>query len=133
MVPSGRDTPRVEKFISEQEFEACVLSVDEAARVFWARLVDHTAGRADEEAEFSFDEVPSDDWGLIVPGALFSWNIGLEWRDGQTRRVSEIRFRRFFRFSRGAIAEANEQANRLAQLIAEINAQPAGDVRSEDR
>lgn len=121
-------SPKVENFLSEQEFEAVVLSVDEVNKSFWVRLADRTAGLPDEEAEFSFDEVPSDDWPLIVPGAFFSWNIGPELRDGQIRRVSDIRFRRFFRFSRAAIARAAKRASTLELLIKESNAYPSGDA-----
>lgn len=126
--PPRLTLPKVSNFLSEQEFEAVVLSVDLDNKSFWARLADRTAGLPDEEAEFPFEEVSSDDWPLIIPGAYFSWNIGREVRDGQIRRVSDIRFRRFFRFSTAAIARAAKRASDLESLINESNAYPAGDT-----
>lgn len=113
--------PRISGFISEQEFEGLVETIDPNQKYFWARLVDTTGGMPDEEAEFSFLEVSQDDWSLIVPGALFSWNIGLESRNKQMRRVSEIRFRRFFKFSKDTIKKAEQRADSLISLIGEIN------------
>lgn len=113
--------PRVSRFVSEQEFEGLVETIDVNQKYFWARLVDVTGGMPDEEAEFSFVEVSQDDWPLIVPGALFSWNIGLECRNRQMRRVSEIRFRRFFQFSKDTIKKAEQRADTLISLIREID------------
>jgi hypothetical protein len=126
--PPKLDSPKVDNFIAEQTFECVVLSVDEVARSFWARLVDCTAQNPDEEAEFAFSEIPIDDWPLIMPGALFFWNVGREWRDGQMRRVSDIRFRRFFQFSGATVSNARQRASELAELIAEANAYPPGDT-----
>lgn len=122
--PPKYTSPKVANFISEQEFAGTVLSIDENSKTFWARLVDRTSGLPDEEAEILFDEIPSDDWQLIVPGSLFSWNIGRELRDRQIRRVSEIRFRRSFLFSKYAIARAKERADVLASLITESSTYP---------
>lgn len=126
--PPSLSIPKVANFISEQEFEGVVLSFDIETKTFWVRLSDCTYRLPEEEAEFSLEEVSVDDWPLIVPGALFSWNIGREWRDGQMRRVSEIRFRRFFRFSKAAVVCAAERASALASLIAESDAYPTGDA-----
>lgn len=126
-------SPKVENFISEQSFEGVVLSIDLDDKTFWARLADLSAAFPDEEAEFSMDEIPVDDWSLIVPGALFSWNIGREWRDSQVRRVSDIRFRRFFKFTKVAIARAEERADALASLISESNTYPAEDTAEARR
>lgn len=125
--PPALSVPKVENFISEQEFEGLVLSCDRENKTFWARLSDCTANLSDEEAEFPMDEVSVDDWPLIVPGAIFSWNIGRERRNGQLRRVSEIRFRRRFRFSDTAAARAAQRASALASLILESNAYPTID------
>lgn len=114
--------PRVDGFKSEQEFEGLVILVDSKAQIFWARLVDTTdQTAAEEEVEFNFNEVPSDDWPLIMPGALFSWNIGLETRDRQVKRVSDIRFRRYFQFSQDSINNAERRAEKLLGLIEEIS------------
>jgi len=124
--PPKLSSPKVENFLTKQEYSGVVLSIDLDLKTFWARLADLTSGLPDEEAEFNFDEVPSDDWSLIVPGALFSWNIGCEWRDRQMRRVADFRFRRFIQFSKAAIARATKRADVLTSLIAELNAYPAG-------
>lgn len=113
--------PKVQNFKSEQEFEGYVLDVDIDAKSFWARLIDISGSGSDEDAEFDLNEVPVDDWKLIEPGALFSWNIGLETRDKQVRRVAEIRFRRFFKFSKASISKAEQRAEELYNLIGEIN------------
>ncbi len=126
-------SPKVSNFVSEQSFDGVVLSIDLDAKTFWARFADRSAGLPDEEAEFPRDEVSADDWPLIVPGALFSWNMGREWRDGQVRRVSEIRFRRFFQFTKATVAKAAERADALASLISESNAYPAEDTAEARR
>jgi len=126
--PPKLSSPKVENFIAEQEFEGVVLSVDEIQRTFWARLADCTAENPDEEAEFAFSEIPVDDWQLITPGALFYWNVGREWRNRQMRRVSDIRFRRFFQFSEATVTRAKHRAETLADLIAKANAYPSGDT-----
>ena len=82
-------------------------------------------GLPQEDAEFSFKEVPSDDWSFIVPSAFFSWNIGCEWRDRQMRRVADFRFRRYSQFSKAAVDRAVERADALASLINESMAYPA--------
>lgn len=125
--PPKLDSPKVENFIPEQEFEGVVLSVDEVARTFWARLADCTAENPDEEAEFALSEIPRDDWQLVMPGALFFWYVGREWRNGQVRRVSDIRFRRFFQFSAATVDGARQRALKLADLIAQANAYPPND------
>jgi hypothetical protein len=125
--PPKLDSPKVQNFLSEQEFEGFVLSVDTVAQTFWARLADRTSGTADEEAELPFVAISSDDWPLIVRGAQFSWNIGREWRDGQVRYASDIRFRRCFRSYEAAVAKAKLRASALSDLLAEATAYPASD------
>ncbi len=111
-------SPRVTRFIVEQEFEGMVVAVDPDCAFFVARLADLTANRPVEEAEIGFDEVSLDDKALIVPGAVFSWHIGRSTETGgQVRRISEVRFRRFFRFAASAIARAEEDAARMLELL----------------
>ncbi|MBF0461551.1 MAG: hypothetical protein HQL87_09160, partial [Magnetococcales bacterium] len=122
--PTQRATPKDCQFLSEQEFEGVVLTVDKDNRTFWARLTDCTADMPDEEAEFSFDKVPSQDQKRIAPGALFSWNIGRTCQDRRKRLVSMIRFEdspRYFQLSAEAIARSAERAANLASLIKESN------------
>lgn len=117
--------PRVTRFVSEQEFEGVVTAVDEQSKSFFARLTDFSGDYPEEEAEIAFDEVSPDDQSLIVPGALFSWNIGRATESaGQVRRVSELRFRRFFRFSPSDIESASKEAARMSSLLTDGNDEP---------
>ena len=123
---SGLVAPRVTRFLSEQEFEGVVTAVDEQSKSFFARLTDFSGGQPEEEAEIAFDEISPDDWSLIVPGAIFSWNIGRATESaGQVRRVSELRFRRFFRFSPSDIDSATKEAARMLSLLTGGNDEPA--------
>jgi hypothetical protein len=117
---SQQQVPRVARFVSEQEFEGVVLTIDVKHNTFFARLVDHTSNYPDEEVEIALDEVSSDDRSLIVPGALFSWNIGRTERSGQVQRVSELRFRRIFRFDARTVAAAKVEGQKmLAALLSD--------------
>ncbi|MBK1725068.1 hypothetical protein CKO23_23245 [Thiocystis violacea] len=115
-------------FRTEQQFEGMVVSVDAQQRTFVARLADLTAPAPEEEAEIAFEEISADDHSLIVPGALFMWTIGrMTRRNGQVSRVSEIRFRRFFRLTPEAIAKAEQKATEMWELLNDGDAaQPAG-------
>lgn len=117
---STNPTPRVTAFILEQQFEGVVIAVDHSSRSFIARLIDRTNHRPDEEAEIEFDEISPDDHPLIVPGALFTWDIGREQDSSrQIRRISEIRFRRIFRFSQAATERADNYAVDMLELLNE--------------
>ena len=122
--PPKLDAPKVQNFRCEQFFEGAVLSVDDDARTFWARLADRTSEYPDENAKFALAEISRDDWPLIVPGALFTWVIGCESRDGQIRRVSDIRFRRIFSGTAAAVESSKQRAAALADLLAETSAYP---------
>ncbi|WP_373507632.1 hypothetical protein [Thiocapsa sp.] len=114
--------------VTDQEFEGMVLSVAPKCDYFIARLADLTVHGPEEEAEIAFEEISPDDHPLIVPGALFTWNIGrMAKRNGQVTRVSEIRFRRAFRFTPNAIAKAEQKAVEMWELLNDGDAeQPAG-------
>lgn len=115
--PPAPPAPTIGKFEAEQEFEGAVVAVDDSDGTFTARLVDLSHGGLDEEGEFSLREISEDDRFLVVPGATFSWVIGLQWRKKQSIRVSEIRFRRLPPFSREAIAQAEAHALELSKLL----------------
>ena len=121
--PPRQDPPLIARFDLEQEFEGSVIAIDPDAEMFTARLVDVSGSGPDEEAEFSLREI-TDDRYLVVPGAIFSWIIGLQWRKRQSVRVSEIRFRRLPPFSRETIARAEARAHELAELLAKQDAAP---------
>ena len=115
---------KVDSFKAEQRFEGVVTTVDYEKKSFWVRLRDLSRKSGDEDAEILMAEVPGDDWPLIMPGAIFEWNIGREVRDRQVRRVSDIRFRRYFSFSQEAVEAAKKKANELAVLLSEVNDYP---------
>lgn len=112
--------PEVSKFEVEQRFEGIVLSRDESSDTFTARLRDPSKTVPEEEAEFNLSELP-DDAHLIMPGAMFTWIIGLQWKGGQSKRVSEVRFRRLPPFTKNAIAEAKQRAEQRAELFADCD------------
>lgn len=105
------------QFIPIQKWEGVVLRKSKDS--FFARLVDLTSQGVDEEAEFSLEEVPPPDTGLLQEGAVFYWDIGyLDQTNGQRLRVSSLRFRRLPSWSEKELTEAEIQAARLQELFA---------------
>lgn len=119
--PPPQLPPRVLRFNKEQEFEGTVVAVDEGEGTFTARLVDLMHGSPEEEGEFSIGELDCDQH-LVVPGALFTWTIGLQLRGTRQQRVSDIRFRRMPPFTQSAIARAEAEAEVLAKFLQDQNA-----------
>ena len=92
-VPSARKY----SFNSIQKWEGVVTKVVEGS--FFARLVDITDPTnndgSEEIIEIPNEDVSSkDDLELIVPGAIFYWNIGYQTVNGQDSKASIITFRR---------------------------------------
>ena len=72
----------------------------------------------EEKATFSVQEVPDADKSLIVPGAVFYWNIGYETNvNGQKKRVSIIRFRRLPAWTRSEIEALYRKAETFRVLF----------------
>lgn len=104
------------RFVTLQKWECWVLEVEKGS--FTARLVDQTNRGAEEEAEFSLEEVPLADLPLVKPGAVFYWNIGYsDSLSGQRTRVSIIRFRRLPVWRADELAAAKKEAARLRDTI----------------
>lgn len=118
IVPPKPKLPEILKYSAEQAYEGTVIEVNKSAGVFTARLIDLSNNGPDEEGEFSLNELNGDDT-LVVPGALFSWVIGMQTRGTRYQRVSEIRFRRIPPFSKQSIDKAEESARELSQFFAE--------------
>jgi hypothetical protein len=81
-------------FHALQEWEGYVLEIGETD--FVARLVDLTAGPAQEEEEavIPLVELSDEDAAKMCPGSIFRWVIGYERTlAGSKRRVSQIVFR----------------------------------------
>ncbi|HYE35377.1 hypothetical protein [Methylocaldum sp.] len=124
LTPPERQSPSIHRFVKEQEFEGTVVAVNEDEGTFTARLVDLTNNCPDEEGEFFLAELNGDEY-LVVPGALFTWTIGLQWRNTTMQRVSDIRFRRLPGFTREAIAKSEAEAEELAKFLDEQDAPEA--------
>jgi hypothetical protein len=120
--PPSAKAPVIRKYRAEQEFEGTVVAINQQDDTFTARLADLTGSGADEEGEFSLSELNGDQ-SLVVPGAIFTWTIGLQTR-GPTRqqvRQSDIRFRRLPAVSQQAIAKAEAEAQELSQFLRETD------------
>ena len=118
--PKPRSQPEIRRFQREQEYQGTVIAVNRQDRTFTARLTDIKGVDADEEGEFSIDEL-NDDVSLVVPGALFTWTIGLQSRGPrhQRIRVSDIRFRRLPPVIREVIVNAEKQAKELSAFLSQ--------------
>lgn len=104
------------RFISLQKWECAVEEIKEDS--FVARLVDLTSHGPNEEAEFSFEEVPITDLPLLKRGAVFYWNIGYsDSISGQRTRVSVVRFRRLPVWKTEELDAAKREAVRLGEKI----------------
>ncbi|MES2694659.1 MAG: hypothetical protein V4773_14385 [Verrucomicrobiota bacterium] len=92
--------------------------IQENGDEFSARLTDPYGKRADEEAEFPIDEIPSFDRELVQQGAVFYWSIGY-WDSisGLRSRISQIRFRRLPVWSASELRKARANAGRLSELF----------------
>jgi hypothetical protein len=101
-----------------QEWEGVVDWVK--GRAFGATLTDLTSpGEAEEEAEFSFDEIVSlGDEPFIKPGAVFYWTIGrARNRWGQRTNISLVRFRRLPAWTARELSEAQERAEAVSKKL----------------
>lgn len=110
--------PEIRGYKVEQEYEAEVISINLDESTFTARLIDLTSKGPDEEGEFSLKELNGDE-SLVVPGALFTWTIGLQTRGSRDLRVSDIRFRRIPPFSKEVIAKAEKKAQLISKFFDE--------------
>ena len=118
LTPKPRMPPVIRQFEEEQEYEGTVEAINFHDRTFTARVADTQGNDADEAGEFSLDELNGDE-NLVVPGALFTWTIGLQSR-GPTRqriRVSDIRFRRLPPVTKEVIAKAEKEAEELSTFL----------------
>jgi hypothetical protein len=102
---------RLDRCIVLQKWEGRVedVSVDS----FVATLTDTLGSGPTEVAEFALDELSPFDLPLVLPGAIFYWNLGYRIAaGGQRSRESVIRFRRMPRWSAQDRAEAARRADR---------------------
>jgi hypothetical protein len=116
--PKQRCQPVIRQFQIEQEYLGTVVAINPNENTFTARLTDLKGSDADEEGEFSIDEL-NDDEHLVVPGAVFTWTIGLQSRGPclQRLRVSDLRFRRYPPITNEVIAKAEKEAKELSAFL----------------
>ncbi len=104
------------QFISLQKWQGIVVEVKKDA--FIAKLIDLTERGAEEEAEFSIEEVSDDDKELVVPGGVFYWNIVYQISyQGQQTRASIIRFRRLPVWRKEELDAAKSRAQKIQNDI----------------
>ena len=99
-----------------QEWEGCVVSIEDDA--FVAQLVDLTAGMryASEEAIIPLDQISEQDAANMEIGSIFRWVIGYEGSPGQTRKsVSQIVFRDLGRMTEDDLWAGREWADKIAR------------------
>lgn len=118
LTPGPVKAPAISRYQVEQEYEGTVVAVDEKNRVFTARLESLTSNEPDEEGEFSLDELNGDEV-FVLPGAVFTWSIGLQTRGPgrQQRRISDLRFRRVPPISKDLIDIAEREAEALSSFF----------------
>ncbi len=118
LTPRPAKAPTISGYHVEQEYEGTVVALDIFHGTFTARLTDTTAGGPDEEGEFSLAELNGDE-AFVVPGAVFTWSIGLQTRgpSRQQKRVSDLRFRRVPAISKDLIAAAEHEAEELSSFL----------------
>lgn len=93
-----------------------MLSVNDTE--FTAELRDQTEpSTPSENATLPLDSVYDEDLPLVVPGAVFYWQIAYVTEGGTKRLVSEVRFRRLPAWSRQDVLRARRAAADLAALF----------------
>jgi hypothetical protein len=85
-------------FKSTKKWEGMIIDITDDS--FSARLVSDDLSTEDEYTTFNFEEIDPADHDLIVPGAIFYWNVGYTVNSvGTKTRDSIIIFRRSPRWS----------------------------------
>lgn len=108
------------RLILLQQWEGFVESIDSTENTFCAILKDLEPGgnSTDETAEFSLDEIDSDDIELFRVGAVFRWIIGYrELRHGNRERVSSLYFRRRPALATSMSEEAQSRIKRYSDAF----------------
>lgn len=120
LTPPPAKAPAISGYYVEQEYEGTVIAIDSVNGLFTARLTDVSGGAPDEEGEFSLAELNGDE-AFLVPGAVFTWSIGLQTRGASRRqqRVSDLRLRRIPAVSKELIDTAEREAQTLSAFLIE--------------
>lgn len=105
-----------DKFISFHKWEGIVTKIRRDS--FYAKLTSLFSDDADEEAEFSLEEIPADDRPLLQVGSVFYWNVGYhDSSTGQRSRSSIIRFRRLPVWTKRDIEDARRRAAEIGDFL----------------
>ncbi|OYT90314.1 MAG: hypothetical protein CFE43_18855 [Burkholderiales bacterium PBB3] len=116
--------PEIKQFVVEIKYEGTVVCVNPEENTFTGRLLNLAGKEPEEEGEFSLDELNGDE-RFVVPGALFTFTIGLQMRGTTKLRVSDLRFRRIPAFTSAEIRRAEEKGQALSDFFAQhINNEP---------
>ena len=102
----------VTRFITLQKYEGTVLRIEGDG--FVARIVDPATVDEDFDAEFALEEVTPSDRHLLIPGAVFYWNLGYLDRPEGRVRASDLRMRRLPTWSQDELDAARKRAEALA-------------------
>jgi hypothetical protein len=103
-----------ERFTLLQQWEGTILRV--GAEELTATLSDHTdTNAAEEQADFSWDEISEDDRALVKPGAVFYCSLGYlkNLETGQISKASRVVFRRLPAWSRRDLKRVETLAESL--------------------
>ena len=119
--PEGKPYERSEEII--QDWEGVVDEVDEAGKVFTARLRDLTVNEIhpSRTAEIPVEDVSDDDRKLLHPGAVFYLTAGRSLRNGRLELFGRIVFRRLPGWTSADWLRIEERAQRLIDFLGPEN------------
>jgi hypothetical protein len=116
LAPSVMKTEVQATFKSTKKWEGMIVDIMDDS--FSARLVGDDTSQDDEYTTFTFEEIDPADHELIVPGAIFYWNIGYTINSvGTKTRDSIIIFRRSPRWSPSDRREIVEDSKKILRCF----------------
>lgn len=99
-----------------EEWDGVVLEVDPDIGTFWARLVRADVDAPDEEAQFELTELRPDERGSVMPGAVFTWRVGVSSEGGELVRRSWVRLKDVRPLTKEDQLAGKNLAERVARL-----------------
>lgn len=94
-----------------QVFDGTVLAVlTDCIRV---RLEDLTSDNPDEIADLYWTAIPKEDMAMVMPGAMFRWEIGKTVEDNVETCFSEIKFMRLPPWTKKELVRAQKKARKM--------------------
>jgi len=119
LVPSQMKADLQATFKSTKKWEGMIVDIVDDS--FSARLVSSDTAVEDEYTTFTFEEIDPADHELIIPGAIFYWNIGYTINSvGTKTRDSIIIFRRSPRCSRSDRLKREEDSKKIFRCFDDI-------------